>query len=127
MKEHSELNDIVENLTQELKRGTLVLGVLLCTTDEVYGYALVTSLQERGIHIEQNTLYPLLRRLEKQGLLESSWQTDESRPRRYYRISETGCTVRNRLLAAWQEMDVALRSCIENTGLTRTLQEGDRK
>ncbi len=81
MKEHSELNDIVENLTQELKRGTLVLGVLLCTTDEVYGYALVTSLQERGIHIEQNTLYPLLRRLEKQGLLESSWQTDESRPR----------------------------------------------
>lgn len=126
MKEPSELNEIVENLTQELKRGTLVLGVLLCTTDEVYGYALVTSLQERGIPIEQNTLYPLLRRLEKQGLLESSWHTDESRPRRYYRISDAGLTVRERLIAAWQEMDAALRSCIKNTGDSPVLQEGGR-
>jgi len=116
MNEKSELEDIIENLTQELKRGTLVLGTLLCITDEVYGYALVTRLQDKGVHIEQNTLYPLLRRLEKQGLLNSSWHTDDARPRRYYRISEAGRTVRQRLIEAWQQMDDAIRTCIENTG-----------
>ena len=64
---------ILDNLIQELKRGTLVLTVLLCTAEPVYGYALVGRLQERGIDVDQNTLYPLLRRLEKQGLLASDW------------------------------------------------------
>ncbi len=100
--------EIVENLTQELKRGTLVLGVLWCTGEPVYGYALVSSLQNKGIDIEQNTLYPLLRRLEKQGLLESSWHTDESRPRRYYRISAVGLAVRGQLMEAWSEMNRAI-------------------
>lgn len=99
---------ILDNLIQELKRGTLVLTVLLCTAEPVYGYALVALLQERGIDVDQNTLYPLLRRLEKQGLLASDWDTSDTRPRRYYRIGDTGRAIRDRLLAEWKSMDAAI-------------------
>jgi len=98
------------NLIQELNRGTLVLSVLLCTDERGYGYALAARLNDRGIAIEQNTLYPLLRRLEKQGLLESKWDTTEARPRRYYATSEKGRKVRDRLLEEWKALDEALRS-----------------
>ena len=82
-----------KNLTsmlQELNRGTVALGVLLTTDRPVYGYSLVTTLREAGLEVEQNTLYPLLRRLESQGLLSSAWDTGESRPRKYYRLTEEG-------------------------------------
>jgi len=92
---------IIENLLQELKRGTLVLSVLLNAQESCYGYSLVTKLQERGVIIEQNTLYPLLRRLEKQKLLESSWDTSETRPRKYYRISENGKEILQILKEEW--------------------------
>lgn len=98
----------LENLVQELKRGTLVLSVLLCTEAPSYGYALVSALKNRGLEAEQNTLYPLLRRLESQGLLESSWNTSDSRPRRYYVISETGRRIRAALLAEWRRMNDAV-------------------
>ncbi|TAH54981.1 MAG: PadR family transcriptional regulator [Treponema sp.] len=97
------------NLMQELKRGTLVLSVLLCTDVPGYGYALVSRLKDQGIEIEQNTLYPLLRRLEKQGLLESKWDTSEARPRRYYATSKKGRKARDRLLEEWKSLDEALR------------------
>ena len=71
---------VLDILVQELKRGTLVLSVLLCLDVRAYGYALVSRLQDKGLDIEQNTLYPLLRRLEKQGLLESAWDTGDARP-----------------------------------------------
>lgn len=99
---------VLENLVQELKRGTLVLSVLLCTDTRAYGYGLVSRLQEKGMEIEQNTLYPLLRRLEKQGLLDSAWDTSDSRPKRYYVISETGKNIRSSLLAAWNAMNRAI-------------------
>lgn len=104
MKEET-IETIVENLVQELKRGTLVLSVLLFTSDPAYGYSLVTRLQEAGVDIEQNTLYPLLRRLEQQGLLDSTWDTGESRPRKYYRISSLGLEVRSRLAREWRNMN----------------------
>lgn len=111
---HMEANDLIlENLIQELKRGSLVLSVLMATAQPVYGYALVASLQERGVDIEQNTLYPLLRRLENQGLLESAWQTGETRPRRYYVISQNGLAVRERLLAEWNTLNMALKGMEE--------------
>ena len=78
------------NLLQELKRGTLTLSVLLMSGKPAYGYSLVTELQDAGIDVEQNTLYPLLRRLESQGLLQSSWDTGESRPRKYYSVTDVG-------------------------------------
>ncbi len=105
---------ILGNLVQELKRGTLVLSVLLSTETPVYGYTLVRSLQERGIEVEQNTLYPLLRRLEKQGLLNSSWETGEARPRRYYVISSKGKAIRRELFGEWKFMNEAIHSMEEN-------------
>lgn len=102
------MESILDNLVQELKRGTLVLGVLLSTGEPVYGYTLVGQLQAKGIDIEQNTLYPLLRRLEKQGLLTSSWDTTEARPRKYYRISQLGQKVRDGLGKEWHAVNAAI-------------------
>ncbi len=107
------LESIMQNLVQELKRGTLVLGVLLSTGEPVYGYTLVGELQSRGMDIEQNTLYPLLRRLEKQGILGSSWDTSESRPRKYYQLSPLGMEVRKRLVQEWQAVNTAIRTMEE--------------
>ena len=101
---------IIENLIGELKRGTLVLTVLLSTSEPTYGYSLVKALQEQGIDIEQNTLYPLLRRLEKQELLESSWDTTESRPRKYYLISEFGQNILNDLSQEWIRTNTIIES-----------------
>jgi PadR family transcriptional regulator, regulatory protein PadR len=109
-----ELDQILEGLLQELKRGTLVLAVLLGTSKPEYGYELVGKLQEKGIDIEQNTLYPLLRRLEKQGLLVSSWDTNDSRPRRYYNISKEGKKVRAQLFQEWNSMNEAVMSMEES-------------
>lgn len=104
---------ILDNLVQELKRGTLVLAVLLSTAGPVYGYSLVAELQGNGIDIEQNTLYPLLRRLEKQGLLSSSWDTGDARPRKYYVISHLGSEIRDRLLAEWRAVNAAIQNMEE--------------
>ena len=106
-------DSIIENQLGELKRGTLVLSVLLNTSKPTYGYSLVQSLQDKGIDIEQNTLYPLLRRLEKQDLLASSWDTTESRPRKYYVISDLGKEVLKVLTQHWQNTNTTIQSMIE--------------
>lgn len=108
----SEQKKIMDNLIQELKRGTLVLSVLLNTEDSCYGYSLVQSLQNMGVEIEQNTLYPLLRRLEKQDLLESSWDTSESRPRKYYNISARGREIRSELLKEWKRTNIVIETML---------------
>ena len=90
-----------EKLTQELRRGVLVLAALSQLKEAKYGYALIDELSHRGMDIDQGTLYPLLRRLEDQGLLESEWNVEGSRPRRYYKISRTGEDVLNLLTDDW--------------------------
>jgi len=80
---------------QELRRGTIVLACLRLLVEPGYGYSLLEQLQARGFDTDANTLYPLLRRLEKQGHLSSEWNTDEARPRKFYRTSDAG-----RVLAA---------------------------
>jgi len=104
---------IVAGLVQELRRGTLILCVLRQLGDNRYGYSLVQSLEEAGIPIDPGTLYPLLRRLEKQGLLESRWELEEARPRRYYGLSETGAWVLDRLTAEWQAMVRTIRALVD--------------
>lgn len=94
--------DLLDNMTQELRRGTLVMIVLINLKDKEYGYSLISKLNDSGVEIEQNTLYPLLRRLEKQELLTSSWDTTESRPRKYYQISPLGEEVLESILTEWQ-------------------------
>lgn len=100
--------DPVENLISELRRGTLVLTVLSQLDRKQYGYSLSQSLAERGVEIDQSTLYPLLRRLEKQGLLESEWSVEGSRPRRYYVLSQLGQETLKTLKQEWFTLSDAL-------------------
>ena len=93
-----------EKLILELRRGTLVMSVLTQLSTEQYGYSLMQALTEKGVDIDQGTLYPLLRRLEKQGMLQSEWRVEESRPRRYYQINETGTAILEALTAEWRYM-----------------------
>jgi len=109
----NDLHEIVSNLAMELRRGTLVLCVLSQLEKEQYGYSLVQSLTEKGMVIDQSTLYPLLRRLEKQGLLDSNWSLDENRPRRYYVLNEKGKRVLNRLIEEWTDMNSTITKLLE--------------
>ncbi len=92
----------IESLTSELRRGTLVLSVLSQLHTKQYGYSLRQSLADNGLDIEQGTLYPLLRRLEEQGLLDSEWSITTSRPRRYYVINAKGKEVLTALSNEWR-------------------------
>ena len=106
-------NDTYQNLITELRRGSLTMAVLGCLKTPHYGYALLQTLQQRGVDIEANTLYPLLRRLESQGLLTSDWDTTESRPRKYYTINEKGREVLFELLIEWKRMQDSIRLICE--------------
>jgi DNA-binding PadR family transcriptional regulator len=100
-----EDNDLVQNMLLELRRGLLSMAVLSQLNKEEYGYSLLKALSEKGMEIDQSTLYPLLRRLESQGLLQSDWRiVDEARPRRYYVISPQGRAVLNKLKREWSTM-----------------------
>ena len=104
---------VMENLNSELRRGTLVLSVLSQLKSPQYGYSLIQCLSEQGLEIEQNTLYPLLRRLEKQELVDSSWSVEEARPRRYYILSALGIKVLAALTVEWQRMNATLTKMLE--------------
>jgi PadR family transcriptional regulator PadR len=104
---------LFENLRLELRRGAVVIAVLAQLRAEHYGYELRKSLSERGMDIEENTLYPLLRRLETQGLLVSEWREEEKRNKRFYRLSDGGEAILDRLLDERAEIDAALRRILE--------------
>lgn len=97
-------NELLQGLITELRRGALTLAALSCLSKPRYGYSLLQSLDEKRIRIEANTLYPLLRRLETQGLLISDWDTTESRPRKYYALSESGRELYAELKKEWRNM-----------------------
>ncbi len=99
----NQKEEIAAGLTMELRRGTIVLCVLSQLKKPMYGYSLVSVLAEGGVPVETNTLYPLLRRLEKQGLLESSWEMSGSKPRKYYQITEMGEGVYLDLRQQWED------------------------
>jgi DNA-binding PadR family transcriptional regulator len=93
---------------QELRRGTVVMACLLVLHTPEYGYQLLEDLRAAGIDVDGNTLYPLLRRLEKQGLLVSDWNTEESRPRKYYATTPSGRKLADALAAEWRQLDSTL-------------------
>ena len=93
-----------QNLINELRRGTLVLAVLSQLDEPQYGYSLKQRLAEGGLDVEQGTLYPLLRRLEKQGLLDSEWSIETSRPRRYYVLNQAGRETMETLAGEWRAL-----------------------
>lgn len=106
-------DEIVSGLVQELRRGTLILLVLSQLKSPKYGYNLVKDLQECGIPIEANTLYPLMRRLESQGLLASEWETSEAKPRKYYKITSDGEIVLQKTIEQWKSFSANVNTLIE--------------
>jgi PadR family transcriptional regulator PadR len=105
-------SDLFENLRLELRRGSLIIAVLAQLRTEHYGYALRKALAGRGMEIEESTLYPLLRRLESQGLLVSEWREEEKRNKRFYRLSPGGAQILKQLLEEWQNMNSSLNRII---------------
>lgn len=97
------MSTLLDSLITELRRGTLTLAVLSQLRTPQYGYSLVQRLEDSGVSIEQSTLYPLLRRLEKQELVTSSWDTTESRPRKYYVLSDFGTKIYKQLREEWMK------------------------
>src|SRR5882672_1811884 len=106
--------DLFENLRLELRRGSLVAAVLAQLQTEHYGYTLRKALSDHGMAIDEGTLYPLLRRLETQGLLTSEWREEDKRNKRFYRLSADGEVILKQLLSEWQTI---------NKSLDRILQE----
>ena len=109
--------NILTSMMTELRRGTLSLAVLSQLFKPQYGYSLLQCLEGKGIQIEANTLYPLMRRLETQGLLENSWDTTSARPRKYYVLSDTGKEIYTELKREWEN------AC---EGINRLLKEDEQ-
>ena len=105
--------DVFENLRLELRRGCLTLAVLTQLRTERYGYTLRKALAEDGLEIDEGTLYPLLRRLESQGLLVSQWREEDKRNKRFYRLSGDGEKILGQLLDEWQRMNTSLNKIFQ--------------
>jgi PadR family transcriptional regulator PadR len=101
-------SDLFNNLRLELRRGCLAVAVLAQLHTEHYGYALRKALADQGLAIDENTLYPLLRRLESQGLLVSQWREEEKRNKRFYSLSPLGKEVLANLVEEWRQMGLTL-------------------
>ena len=101
-------SEVLENLRLELRRGCLILAVLAELRTERYGYTLRKALSEQGVEIDEGTLYPLLRRLESQGLLISEWREEDKRNKRFYRLSPEGKVILKQLSAEWKSIATSL-------------------
>jgi DNA-binding PadR family transcriptional regulator len=112
-----EKDELISGFLLELRRGTVVLCVLAKLQEPAYGYSLITDLSQTGITIEANTLYPLLRRLEAQGLLESSWNTEGAKPRKYYTTTVLGKEVLSTLKKHWHSTAQSMNRILEDAGL----------
>jgi PadR family transcriptional regulator, regulatory protein PadR len=105
--------NVFENLRSELRRGSLILAVLAQLRSEQYGYTLRKALAEHGMAIDEGTLYPLLRRLETQGLLVSEWREEDKRNKRFYVLSADGKVILQQLLAEWKSIDSSLTEIVK--------------
>ena len=108
--------DTLDNLRLELRRGCLVVAVLAALRTEQYGYTLRKTLNEHGLTIDESTLYPLLRRLESQGLLTSQWREEDKRNKRFYRLSSDGEATLEQLLGEWDGIDRSIRAVLKEHG-----------
>lgn len=116
---------VFDNLRLELRRGCLAIAALAALRTEQYGYTLRKILAEYGLAVDEGTLYPLLRRLESQGLLVSEWREEGKRNKRFYRLSDDGARMLNQLLAEWRSMDNSLDAIMSEPhhGLARAISE----
>jgi DNA-binding PadR family transcriptional regulator len=101
--------ETIQKLELELRRGVVVLAALSQLGSPRYGYELRQLLADQGMPIEEGTLYPLLRRLETQGLLKSEWRIEDGgSPRRYYSLNADGRRLLRKLIESWQGMNAAM-------------------
>ena len=105
--------DALENLRLELRRGSVVLAVLGALRAEQYGYTLRKALTDKGFAVDEGTLYPLLRRLESQGLLVSVWREQDKRNKRFYRLSPDGEQLLSQLSAEWRAIDTSITEILK--------------
>ena len=105
-------DDLFEKLRLELRRGSLILAVLAALRDERYGYTLRKVLAEASLEIDEGALYPMLRRLESQGLLTSQWREEDKRNKRFYRLSADGAALLAQLTAEWRAINASLNSLL---------------
>src|SRR5277367_3502486 len=105
---------IFDALRLELRRGCLIVAVLAQLREEHYGYTLRKALADQGLAIEESTLYPLLRRLETQGLLTSEWREEDKRNKRFYRLSRQGAEILTQLLAEWNGINDSLHRILKD-------------
>src|ERR1700683_4820144 len=108
--------ELFENLRLELRRGCLIVAVLAQLRVEQYGYTLRKALADDGLAIDEGTLYPLLRRLETQGLLVSQWREEDKRNKRFYRLSPIGEKILERLLDGWKSINASLDRILQEAG-----------
>jgi PadR family transcriptional regulator PadR len=108
----SPADNLFENLRLELRRGCLTLAVLVQLRKEHYGYTLRKALAERGLEIDESTLYPLLRRLESQGLLLSEWREEDKRNKRFYHLSGDGEDILGQLLEEWRAINTSINNIL---------------
>ncbi|MGC2744794.1 MAG: helix-turn-helix transcriptional regulator [Candidatus Angelobacter sp.] len=114
MKNSTKLDvDLFENLKLELRRGCLIVAVLGQLRQEHYGYTLRKALDDLGLAIDEGTLYPLLRRLETQGLLVSEWREENKRNKRFYRLSRQGELILQQLMQEWQTINASLERILQ--------------
>ncbi len=110
-------SEVFENLRLELRRGCLSLAVLTQLRTERYGYTLRKALADDGLEIDEGTLYPLLRRLERQGLLVSQWREEDKRNKRFYRLSAEGERMLSQLMVEWQRINTSLNKILQYEGV----------
>lgn len=103
----------IGNFETEMNRGFLQILVLALLKREMYGYAMVRTIRDLGYEAEENTLYPLLRRLEKNGWVKSKWDVSEDRPRKFYAITDQGRALRSDLLGIWKKQDGILKQIMK--------------
>jgi DNA-binding PadR family transcriptional regulator len=127
VKTMEDLSSVVTNMEQELRRGTVTLCVLSRLDQPKYGYALVEELAGVGISIEPGTLYPLLRRLESQGLLISEWETSGPKPRKYYVRGEAGERIYKLLCGEWNELARSIERLIAGPSADESVGEAAQK
>ena len=111
--------EILENLKMELRRGCLIVAVLAQLRTEQYGYTLRKALADDGLEIDEGTLYPLLRRLETQGLLVSEWREQDKRNKRFYRLSPNGEVILQQLLEEWEGINRSLSKILKEASSTK--------
>lgn len=109
-------DEILSSLLIELRRGTIVLSVLSQLNEPQYGYSLLQRLEDMGVNIDTGTLYPLLRRLEKQEILVSEWETKGTKPRKYYILNDAGKEIYKKLCLEWVSMTENMKKLIESQG-----------